>query len=189
MPSKTSSLDVLLSARAIDSAVARMARAIFELHPQGADLVLIGIQTGGVHLARQLAARLGAAWKRALPVGQLDVAMHRDDLDQRLAPQVHPTAIPFDVTGKQVILVDDVLFTGRTTRAALGALNDLGRPKRVQLAVLIDRGHRELPIQADFVGRTVVTAPADRVNVELIDNDGVSQVTIQRAPPGRGGRA
>lgn len=189
MPPQTPSPAVLLSASAIESAVARMSRAIADSHPNGADVVLIGIQTGGVHLARQLASRLGVVWKHNLPVGQLDVAMHRDDLDQRLAPQVHPTAIPFDVTGKEVILVDDVLFTGRTTRAALGALNDLGRPKRVQLAVLIDRGHRELPIQADFIGRKLATALADRVDVQLIDGDGASQVTIQRAPLKRGGRS
>ena len=189
MPANSSSPHVLLSANAIDSAVARMSRAIAGSHPNGADVVLIGIQTGGVHLARQLASRLGAVWRRTLPVGQLDVAMHRDDLDQRLAPQVHPTAIPFDITGKQVILVDDVLFTGRTTRAALGALNDLGRPKRVQLAVLIDRGHRELPIQADFIGRKLETASTDRVDVQLVEGDGVSQVTILRAPLKRGGRS
>ena len=93
-----------------------------------------------------------------VPTGSLDVSMHRDDLDQRVAPDVHPTVIPFDVTGKTVVLVDDVLFSGRTIRAAMDALNDFGRPARIQLAVLIDRGHRELPIKADFVGKNVPTA-------------------------------
>jgi pyrimidine operon attenuation protein/uracil phosphoribosyltransferase len=145
-------------------------------------VVLVGIQTGGVHLARQLAAHLRRTWRQAVPLGQLDVAMHRDDLDRRLAPTVHPTSIPFDVTGQEVILVDDVLCSGRTARAALDALNDLGRPRRVQLAVLVDRPHRELPIQADFVGAALSTRPADRVDVQLVDGNGGSRVLAERAP-------
>jgi pyrimidine operon attenuation protein/uracil phosphoribosyltransferase len=102
-----------------------------------------------------------------VPVGILDVTMHRDDLGQKLAPKMHPTVIPFDVTGKTVVLVDDVLFSGRTTRAAMDALNDFGRPKKIQLAVLIDRGHRELPIKADFVGKNVPTARSEKIRVRL----------------------
>ncbi len=102
-------------------------------------------------------------WKQPVPIGILDVSMHRDDLDQRVAPKVHPTVIPFDVTGKTVVLVDDVLFSGRTIRAAMDALNDFGRPRRIQLAVLVDRGHRELPIKADFVGKNVPTATGEKV--------------------------
>jgi len=171
-----------MTGAAVESAVVRMAHEIAAGHRGGDRVVLVGIQTGGVHLARQLAARLARTWKRPVPLGQLDVAMHRDDLDHRLAPTVHPTSIPFDVTAQEVILVDDVLCSGRTTRAALDALNDLGRPRRVQLAVLIDRPHRELPIQADFVGAAVRTQPADRVDVQLVDGDGVSQVLVERAP-------
>jgi pyrimidine operon attenuation protein/uracil phosphoribosyltransferase len=106
--------------------------------------------------------------------------MHRDDLDRRIAPQVFPTVIPFDVTGKTVVLVDDVLFSGRTTRAAMDALNDFGRPKKIQLAVLVDRGHRELPIKADFVGKNVPTAMGEKVAVRLRENGGDDQVMIER---------
>lgn len=163
----------------VEEAVGRIANAISCRHAGGSGVVLVGIQTGGVCLARSLAARLAEKWHHPVPVGQLDVAMHRDDLDQRLAPKVHPTSIAFDVSGKRVILVDDVLCSGRTTRAALDALLDLGRPQRVELAVLIDRPHRELPIQADFVGATLETQPEDRVDVQWSDGNGVSQVVIE----------
>jgi pyrimidine operon attenuation protein/uracil phosphoribosyltransferase len=156
-----------MDAAAIRQAVARISRAISTEHKNGVDVVLVGIQTGGVLLAHQLATGLARAWRRPVPVGQLDISMHRDDLHQHLAPNVHPTAIPFDVTGKTVVMVDDVLFSGRTTRAALDALNDFGRPQRIQLAVLIDRGHRELPIRADFVGKTVRTRLEDSIDVRL----------------------
>jgi pyrimidine operon attenuation protein/uracil phosphoribosyltransferase len=106
--------------------------------------------------------------------------MHRDDIHQQLAPQVHPTSIPFDVTDRTVVLVDDVLFSGRTTRAALDALNDFGRPKRVQLAVLIDRGHRELPIKADFIGKNVPTALSERVNLQLEEEGGEDKVCLAK---------
>lgn len=182
MASRTSKNRVLMDSRAIDQAVRRMARAIAAAGTRTPDLALIGIQTGGVYLARHLAVRLAKQWGERVPVGQLDVTMHRDDLDQRLAPQVHPTAIGFDVTGKTLILVDDVLFSGRTTRAALDALNDLGRPRRIQLAVLIDRGHRELPIEADFVGRRIATAATDRVVVRLARTIAASQVILEKAP-------
>jgi pyrimidine operon attenuation protein / uracil phosphoribosyltransferase len=176
-----------MDARAIDLALRRMARAILAQHravaaasPAGR-IVLIGIQTGGVRLARQLAGHLTRIAKRPVPVGQLDVAFHRDDLDHRLAPKVHPTSIQFDITGQTVVLVDDVLFSGRTIRAALDALNDLGRPHRTRLAVLIDRGHRELPIAADFVGHTLATDPADRVDVQLLDHPDRAQVVLEKA--------
>lgn len=171
-----------MSASAIGLALQRIARGIAARNPNGSEVVLVGIQTGGVLLARQLADRLQAIWGGPVPVGQLDVSMHRDDLDQRLAPHVHPTSIPFDVTGKTVVLVDDVLFSGRTTRAAMDALNDLGRPKRIQLAVLVDRGHRELPIEADFVGRKAPTAASDRVDVRLTEGKGVAKVILEKAP-------
>jgi pyrimidine operon attenuation protein/uracil phosphoribosyltransferase len=107
--------------------------------------------------------------------------MHRDDLDRRIAPPVHPTVIPFDVTGKTVVLVDDVLFSGRTIRAAMDALNDFGRPKRIQLAVLVDRGHRELPIKADFVGKNVPTAISESVQVSLSEMDSKDEVVLERS--------
>lgn len=158
---------VILNAAAIQRALTRIAHEIAERNEVSADVVLVGIQRGGVPLAQRLSALLAAIWGHTVPTGDLDVSMHRDDLDQRAAPHVHPTVIPFDVAGKTVVLVDDVLFNGRTIRAAMDALNDFGRPKRIQLAVLVDRGHRELPIKADFVGKNVPTALTERVIVRL----------------------
>jgi len=158
---------VILNAVAMQRALARVAHEIAERDEAGAQVVLVGIQRGGVPLAHRLSALLSALWGHPIPTGSLDVSMHRDDLDQRAAPNVQPTEIPFDVTGKTVVLVDDVLFSGRTTRAAMDALNDFGRPKRIQLAVLVDRGHRELPIKADFVGKNVPTALNEIVAVRL----------------------
>jgi pyrimidine operon attenuation protein/uracil phosphoribosyltransferase len=162
----------ILDALAIHRALQRIAHEIAERNDNPPDVVLVGVQRGGVHLARRLSRALSQIWGRTVPVGCLDINMHRDDIHQQLAPQVHPTEIPFDVSGRTVVLVDDVLFSGRTTRAALDALNDFGRPKRVQLAVLVDRGHRELPIKADFVGKNVPTALAEQVQVQL-NEDGV----------------
>jgi pyrimidine operon attenuation protein / uracil phosphoribosyltransferase len=133
-----------------------------------------------VPLARRLGALLSGIWGSAVATGSLDVSMHRDDLDQRAAPNVQPTEIPFDVTGKTVVLVDDVLFSGRTIRAALDALNDFGRPKRIQLAVLVDRGHRELPIKADFVGKNVPTSMNEVVAVRLTEMGGADEVVVER---------
>ncbi len=156
---------VILDATAIQRALTRIAHEIAERNEQSAEVALVGIPVGGDHLAARLAKILASIWNHAVPVGILDVAMHRDDLDDRVAPTVHPTEIPFDVNGKTVVLVDDVLFSGRTTRAAMDALNDFGRPKKIQLAVLVDRGHRELPIKADFVGKNVPTAPGEKIIV------------------------
>lgn len=187
MPQITRSKRVVMDSRAIDLALRRMARAILAqqraatANTATGGVVLIGIQTGGVYLARHLARHLNRLTKLPVPVGQLDVTFHRDDLDHRLAPKVHPTSIHFDITGQTVILVDDVLFSGRTIRAALDALNDLGRPRRTRLAVLIDRGHRELPIAADFVGCTLATDPADRVDVQLLDRPDQAQVVLEKA--------
>lgn len=157
---------VILNAQATQRALTRIAHEIAERNETSAEVVLIGIQRGGVPLAKKLGALLTDIWKQPVPVGQLDVSMHRDDLGQRAAPEMHPTEIPFDVTGKTVVLVDDVLFSGRTIRAAMDSLNDFGRPKRIQLAVLIDRGHRELPIKADFVGKNVPTALNEKITVQ-----------------------
>jgi len=158
---------VLLNTHAIQRALTRIAHEIAERNEAGAEVVLVGIPLVGDQLAVRLGKILSEIWKLPVPVGVLDVSMHRDDLDQRAAPTIHPTVMPFDVNGRTVVLVDDVLFTGRTTRAALDALNDFGRPKNVQLAVLIDRGHRELPVRADFVGKNVPTAITEKVRVRL----------------------
>jgi len=170
-----------MNAAAIRNALTQMARDISRLRQAGAEIVMVGIQTGGVQLAQHLARRLAKTWGRAVPVGQLDISMHRDDLDRRLAPPVYPTAIPADVTGKTVVLVDDVLFSGRTIRAAMDALNDFGRPSRILLAVLVDRGHRELPIAADFVGLTIKTAPDDRIDVQLTEDEASAKVVMVKA--------
>jgi pyrimidine operon attenuation protein/uracil phosphoribosyltransferase len=171
---------VILDAAAMQRALTRIAHEIAERNENGLEVVLTGIPVGGDHLANRLGKILSELWRHAVPVGTLDVSMHRDDLDRRAAPTVHPTVIPFDVTGKTVVLVDDVLFSGRTTRAAMDALNDFGRPKKIQLAVVIDRGHRELPIKADFVGKNVPTAEGEKIRVRLVENDGVDEVVLER---------
>ncbi len=177
MPAHT----VILNAAALSRALIRIAHEIAERNEQSAEVVLIGVQRGGVHLAQRLSTTLAAVWGHPVPVGNLDVNMHRDDLNQNAAPTLQPTVIPFDVTDKTVVLVDDVLFSGRTTRAALDALNDFGRPKRVQLAVLIDRGHRELPIKADFIGKNVPTSVSERISVKLQENGEEDEVALEKA--------
>jgi pyrimidine operon attenuation protein / uracil phosphoribosyltransferase len=172
---------LILNAGAMRRALTRIAHEIAERNEQSADVVLVGIQTGGVALAQRLSATLTGIWAHGVPVGSLDVSMHRDDLSQHLPSTVHPTVIPFDVTGKTVVLVDDVLFRGRTVRAAMDALNDFGRPQRIQLAVLIDRGHRELPIKADFVGKNLPTTASENVRVELTEaGDKDDSVKLER---------
>ncbi|MBM3875597.1 MAG: bifunctional pyr operon transcriptional regulator/uracil phosphoribosyltransferase PyrR [Verrucomicrobia bacterium] len=170
----------LLTAGAIDRALTRIAHEIAERNDAPSSVVLVGVQTGGVHLAHRLARTLATIWGHAVPVGALDVSMHRDDLDGRPAPQIRPTSIPVDITGTTVVLVDDVLFSGRTTRAALDAMNDFGRPARVQLAVLVDRGHRELPIKADFVGKNVPTRHGEHINVRLREDGHDDRVDLER---------
>ncbi|MGA2029246.1 MAG: bifunctional pyr operon transcriptional regulator/uracil phosphoribosyltransferase PyrR [Verrucomicrobiota bacterium] len=165
--------NVILDANAIGRALTRIAHEIAERNENYAEVVLIGIPEGGVPLAQRLGKILSEIWKHPVPIGSLDVSMHRDDLDQRAAPKIHPTVMPFDVNGKTVVLVDDVLFSGRTTRAAMDALNDFGRPKKIQLAVLVDRGHRDLPIKADFVGKNVPTAVNEKVHVRIGEKDEV----------------
>jgi len=170
----------ILNATAIQRALTRIAHEIVERNESCEDVVLVGIQTGGAVLAHRLSSLLSHILSRTVPTGLVDVAMHRDDLDQRLAPKVHPTHVPFDVTAKTVVLVDDVLFRGRTVRAAMDALNDLGRPRRIQLAVLIDRGHRELPIKADFIGKNVPTALTENIKVKLSETGDDDSVQLER---------
>jgi pyrimidine operon attenuation protein/uracil phosphoribosyltransferase len=157
--------NTILNAAAIQRALVRIAHEIAERDESSQDVVMVGVQRGGVPLAERLSQILAGIWSHAVPLGKLDVSMHRDDLNGRVAPDVQPTVIPFDISGKTVVLVDDVLFNGRTVRAAMDALNDFGRPKRIQLAVLIDRGHRELPIKADFIGKNLPTSPSENVRV------------------------
>ena len=171
----------LLNAAAIHRALTRIAHEIAERNETFGEVVLVGIQRGGVPLARRLASLLSGIWSQPVLSGSLDVSMHRDDLSHRVAPNVQPTEIPFDVNAKTVVLVDDVLFSGRTVRAAMDALNDFGRPKRIQLAVLVDRGHRELPIKADFVGKNVPTAHNENIHVRLTESGGEDEVVLERA--------
>ena len=169
----------VLSREEIRRALSRIAHEILERTHGGEGIVLLGIPTRGVYLARRLAERIGEFEGTPAPVGSLDVTMHRDDLRLRPARALQRTQVPPDgVDGKTVVLVDDVLFSGRTIRAALDALNDLGRPRAVQLAVLVDRGHRELPIRADYVGKNLPTAQRERVRVLLDETDGEDSVLL-----------
>ncbi len=171
---------MVLNAAAIDRVLTRVAHEIAERNESGANVVVVGIQKGGVALARKLGSILSSIWQQPVPTGSLDVSMHRDDLDRRAAPDVQPTEMPFDINGKTVVLVDDVLFKGRTIRAAMDALNDFGRPRQIQLAVLIDRGHRELPIKADFVGKNVPTAASESVRVSFADPNAPDAVVLRK---------
>ena len=161
-------------------ALTRVAHEILE-HNRGAeDLVIVGIHTGGVYLARRIAASLREFEGIDVPVATLDVSLYRDDLGVRTQAQtkLQQTDIPSGIQGKSVVLVDDVLYTGRTIRAAMDALVDFGRPQQIQLAILLDRGHRELPIRADYVGQNLPTAIGERVKVRLLETDGRDEVAL-----------
>ncbi|MFF4602444.1 bifunctional pyr operon transcriptional regulator/uracil phosphoribosyltransferase PyrR [Streptomyces sp. NPDC001339] len=166
----------------------RIAHEIVERAKGADDVVLLGIPTRGVFLARRLAAKLAEITGRTVPVGSLDITMYRDDLRLGPARALARTEIPADgIEGRLVLLVDDVLFSGRTIRAALDALNDIGRPRAVQLAVLVDRGHRELPIRADYVGKNLPTSLREAVKVQLTEEDGRDAVLLgakESAPAG-----
>lgn len=163
---------------AIDRALTRIAHEILEANKGADNVALVGILTRGAHVAARLAERISAIEGAQVPVGSLDISFYRDDLATRLNPEVHRTDIPFPVEGRDVVLVDDVLYTGRTIRAAMDAIMDYGRPRTVQLAVLADRGHRELPIRADYVGKNVPTARRERVRVSIEETDGHDGVEI-----------
>jgi pyrimidine operon attenuation protein/uracil phosphoribosyltransferase len=172
---------VIMDAVAIERALTRMAHEIVERNQGQGSIALVGIRTHGAPLARRLGAKLQSILGRDLPTGELDISMHRDDLSLRGAlPQVGPSNIAFDVSDKTIVLVDDVLFTGRTIRAALDEIADFGRPRRIQLAILIDRGHRELPIRPDFIGKNVPTAPDERIGVRLAELDGKDEVVLEK---------
>ena len=172
---------VLMDGAALERALTRMAHEIVEHNPEAESLAFVGIRTQGVPLAHRLAAKVGSILKRELPVGELDINMHRDDLALlNSPPNVGLSTIKFDLTDKAIVLVDDVLFTGRTIRAAMDEISDFGRPRRIQLAILVDRGHRELPIRPDYVGKNVPTAPDERVRVQLTETNGKDEVVIER---------
>ncbi len=167
----------------MEKSMARMAHEIIERHPADIPIGFVGIHTRGVPLAHRLAALVAKfdPQRPSLPPAVLDISFHRDDLERKL-PVPKGTSIPFAIDNQAIILVDDVLFTGRTIRAALNAIVDLGRPRWIELAVLIDRGHRELPIRPDYIGKNLPTSRDQKVIVRLLETDGIEQVTIAPAP-------
>lgn len=169
---------VILDQSGINRALTRIAHEILERNKGTADLVLVGIRTGGDDLAGELRRRIAEIEGEDIPAGTVDITMYRDDLGSRGSMPIGRTDIPFAMDGKRVILVDDVLFTGRTIRAAMDALIDLGRPRSIQLAVLIDRGHRELPIRPDYVGRNVPTSREEKIEVEFDANRTPTEVRL-----------
>jgi pyrimidine operon attenuation protein/uracil phosphoribosyltransferase len=177
--SDVSEMRTVLEAADVSRALSRIAHEIDERTKGADDIVLLGIPTRGVALAQRIAGRLAEIQGHEVPVGSLDITMYRDDIRMKKARALLPTSIPAGgLDGKTVILVDDVLFSGRTVRAALDALGDIGRPRLVQLAVLVDRGHRELPIRADYVGKNLPTSLREVVKVSLIEHDDVDGVSV-----------
>jgi len=171
---------IIIDASGIDRILTRMVHEILEVHKGTEQLTLIGIQTRGVHMARRLQKRIHAIEGVEVPVGILDITLYRDDWT-RIShhPVIQATDIPFSVDERDILLIDDVLFTGRTIRAAMDALIDFGRPNRIELAVLVDRGHRELPIQANYVGKSLPTRRAENVNVMFSESDGMDQIVLE----------
>jgi pyrimidine operon attenuation protein / uracil phosphoribosyltransferase len=171
----------VMDAVAIQRALVRIAQEILERNKGVQDLALVGIRSRGIHLATRIRDAIrDIEGETVLPFGVVDITLYRDDLDRGLQnPEVQGTDIPFSVEGKRILLVDDVLFTGRTIRAAMDALVDFGRPQSIQLAVLVDRGHRELPIKADYVGKNLPTSRREQVQVRLAEADGVDEVVIE----------
>jgi pyrimidine operon attenuation protein/uracil phosphoribosyltransferase len=174
---------VVMDADRISRTLIRIAHEIVERNKGVEDLALVGVRTRGVHIARRLARTLREITQTDIPTGALDITLYRDDLMRYAVgpqPLVRRTEIPFSIDDKKILLVDDVLYTGRTTRAALDALIDFGRPKAIQLIVLVDRGHRELPIKADYVGKNLPTNPEESVRVRLQETDGQDEVVLQQ---------
>jgi pyrimidine operon attenuation protein/uracil phosphoribosyltransferase len=174
------STKTVMDKEGIERCLTRIAYEILEKNKGMANLVLVGIRTGGVYLAQRLQKKMSEIEHGEIPMGILDITLYRDDISaSHIKPRLGETKINFSLDDKIVILVDDVLFTGRTIRAAMDALIDFGRPKMIQLAVLIDRGHRELPIRADFVGKNLPSSLWEAVRVELVEKSGVDQVVIE----------
>ncbi|MEP6906322.1 MAG: bifunctional pyr operon transcriptional regulator/uracil phosphoribosyltransferase PyrR [Gemmatimonadales bacterium] len=183
MPARTTEQKTVLTARAVERTLKRMANEIVELNDGTADLIIVGIQRRGVQLASRIVALIEESEGVEVPQGSLDITLYRDDL-QSIGPRplVGSTSLPGDIEGMNVVIVDDVLYTGRTVRAALDELADFGRPARIALAVLVDRGGRELPIHADIIGKRVDVDPGDRVDVMMDEVDGRTGVVIVPAP-------
>ncbi len=176
---------VCMDADEIERSLTRIAHQILETNKGAGNIAIVGIVTRGDLLAKRLAQKIEAIEGAPVPLGKLDISFYRDDFATYFSPEVHSTEIPFDIDGKTIVLVDDVLFTGRTIRAALDALMDIGRPACVQLAVLVDRGHRQLPIRADFVGKNVPSSSNESVRLFLEEVDGTSMVEILEVQPGQ----
>ena len=177
----TSEYDIILDASDIDRILSRITHKILEIHKGAENLTLIGIHTRGVYIAKRIRSKINEIEGIEIPTGNIDITLYRDDWT-RIShhPIVQATDISFPIDGKQIILIDDVLFTGRTIRAAMDALIDFGRPDRIELAVLVDRGHRELPIQANYVGKFIETRRSETVNVLLTEHDGQDRVIIEK---------
>ncbi|MBM7586764.1 pyrimidine operon attenuation protein/uracil phosphoribosyltransferase [Bacillus pakistanensis] len=172
---------IVLDQASIRRALTRIAHEIIERNKGIENCVLVGIKTRGIYLAKRLAEKIEQIEGESIPVGEIDITLYRDDLTTKTSnnePEVKGSDLPVEINHKKVILIDDVLYTGRTVRAALDALIDIGRPSSIQLAVLVDRGHRELPIRADFVGKNIPTSSSEKIMVELTEVDSEDQVTI-----------
>ena len=170
---------IIMTPEDISRTLARIAHEIIERNKTIDHLILVGMRTRGVPLAKRLAANIEGFEKIKIPVGALDINLYRDDLSSLdLQPVVQRTDIPANIDGKSIVLVDDVLYTGRSTRAAMDALIDLGRPQSIQLAVLVDRGHREMPIRPDYVGKNVPSSRHEEIQVQLVETDGIDEVAI-----------
>ena len=170
---------IIMTPEDIRRTLARIAHEIIERNKAIEHLILVGMHTRGVPLAKRLAANIGRFEKVEIPVGSLDISHYRDDLSSlNVKPIVQHTDIPTNIDGKSIVLVDDVLYTGRSIRAAMDALIDLGRPQSIQLAVLVDRGHREMPIRADYVGKNLPSARHEEIQVRLVETDGIDEVAI-----------
>lgn len=170
---------IVMTPEDIRRSLARIAHEIIERNKTAEHLVLVGMRTRGVPLAKRLVANMEGLEGLKIPVGALDISLYRDDLSSlNPQPTVQRTDIPVSIDGKSVVLVDDVLYTGRSTRAAMDALTDLGRPRSIQLAVLVDRGHRELPIRADYIGKNIPSSRDEEIQVKLVETDGIDEVVI-----------
>ena len=161
-------------------ALTRISYEIIERNKGIQDIVLVGIKTRGIYIAQRLAERLKQLEDIDVPVGELDITLYRDDVKDMEEPELHSSDVPVSIEGKEVILVDDVLYTGRTIRAAMDAVMDLGRPRKISLAVLVDRGRRELPIRADYVGKNIPTSKTEEIIVEMEERDGADRIMISK---------
>lgn len=170
---------LIQSSSQMKRALTRISHEILERNGGANDVVLVGMHSRGVPLSKRMNSIIENVENRSVEVGALDIGLYRDDIAEKGVLTVRPTDIPTDINGKKIVIVDDVLYTGRSIRAAMDALNDLGRPNQIQLAVLIDRGHRELPIRADYVGKNVPTSREEDVEVRLMEIDGVDEVVIK----------